>query len=549
MMLGFRRLAIIDLDPRSSQPLRRGRLQIIFNGEIYNFRELRRELEDLGDRFETEGDAEVILALYERYGSQAPERLRGMFAFAIADEAAGTLFLARDQFGIKPLYYAEDRGTFYFASQVKALKKIRWLSTEPDPAGLVGFHLMGSVPEPFTIYRSMRSVEAGHYLTVTTAGPGEPSRYAHVASLLARAARDDDSNLDELIAEAARDSVRAHLVSDVEVGVLLSAGIDSGALLGLMRDCGQQRVRAFTIDFPELRGTAAEETPLAQQIAARYGAEHEVDRISAEEFSDCAEQIFNDMDQPTVDGINSWFASRMASRAGMKVVLSGLGGDELLGGYSTFDRIPRMHRFARTVRSIPLAGGLARWALRRFGPIAAPGNPKVPYVLDYASTLAGSYLINRGILLPFELDTVLDEGVVREGMDRLRPLERIAATNDPTPGSDIARVMALETSNYMRNQLLRDNDWASMAHTVELRVPFVDWPAFEAIAPVAHRLGSRAGKLALGRAPSLPLPAETLDRPRSGFGVPLSAWLGGTALSRLTSRQWAPRVAAEFQRG
>ena len=548
MMLGFRRLAIIDLDPRSSQPLRRGGLQIIFNGEIYNFRELRRELEELGERFETEGDAEVILALYGRYGSKAPERLRGMFAFAIADEAAGTLFLARDEFGIKPLYYAEDRGTFYFASQVKALRKIRSLSAEPDPAGLVGFHLMGAVPEPFTMYRSMRALEAGHHLSVTSAGPGEPYRYAHVASVLAAASPDDSSNLDELIAEAARDSVRAHLVADVEVGLLLSAGIDSGALLGLMRDCGQQRVRAFTIDFPELRGTTMEETPLAEQIAARYGAQHQIDRISAEEFNRCTEQIFNDMDQPTIDGINSWFASRLASSAGMKVVLSGLGADELLGGYSTFDRVPRMQRMSRAVRSLPLLGGMANWALRRFGPLAAPRNPKLRYILDYAPTFAGSYLIARGILLPFELDTVLDDGMIREGMERLRPLERIASSAEPDPGSDAGRVMALECSNYMRNQLLRDNDWASMAHTVELRVPFVDCAFLRRIAPVAHRLHGRAGKLGLARAPSLRLPAATMDRPRSGFSVPLGAWAGGNAIDRLSSRHWAPRVASQYQR-
>jgi asparagine synthase (glutamine-hydrolysing) len=316
-----------------------------------------------------------------------------------------------------------------------------------------------------------------------------------------------------------------------------------------MRDCGQQRVRAFTIDFPELRGTAGEEAPVAEQIAARYGAEHQIERISADEFNGCAEQIFEDMDQPTVDGINSWFASRLASRAGMKVVLSGLGGDELLAGYSTFDRVPRMQRLASKLRSVPLAGNLARWALRQFGPVAAPKNPKLRYALDYAPTFAGSYLMARSILLPFELDRALDEDVIREGMERLRPVERIGASIDPDPGSDAGRVMALEASNYMRNQLLRDSDWASMAHTVELRVPFVDWHALSAIAPIAHRLRGRAGKLALGRAPSLPLPSTSLERPRSGFGVPLSAWAGGSAINRLTSRQWAPRVAAQYQRG
>lgn len=549
-VLGYRRLAILDPQPRSGQPMRRGQLVLVFNGEIYNFRDLRRELEQSGETFVTEGDAEVILALYARHGPACVERLRGMFAFAIADERAGSLFLARDHFGMKPLYYAIEGGTLYFASQVKALQAFAKLSADPDPAGLVGFHLMGSVPEPFTIYRSMRCLQAGHHLTVDRDGPGEPVRFAHVAAALAQAEPDDDGDLCERVAAAMRDSMAAHLVSDVEVGLLLSAGIDSGGILGLMHDQGASRVRCFTLEFPELAGSREDEAPLAREIARRYGARHEVESIDNAEFDDCAERIFEDMDQPTVDGINSWFACRMAGRAGLKVVLSGAGGDELLGGYPYFERVPRMHRAVRRLASLPLAGRLARWAARSFGPVAARRNPKLAGLFDCAASLPGAYLLSRSILLPFELEDVLDEGLVRDGLDRLRPLERIAGSIEPDPGSDGGRMIALETSNYLRNQLLRDGDWASMAHTVELRTPFVDWPTLQAIAPVAHRLGGRAGKLAFAAAPSNPLPAATVARARSGFTVPLSAWMGrGAGFDRLTSRRWAPQVAARYLAG
>lgn len=550
MILGYRRLAILDPDPRSGQPMRRGRLSLVFNGEIYNFRELRRELEQQGERFATEGDAEVLLALYDCHGPSFVERLRGMFAFAIADEASRTLFLARDHWGMKPLYYSEAGGTLHFASQVKALRAIPSISADADAAGLVGFHLMGSVPEPFTIFRAMSCLEAGHYLTVTERGLGEPVRFAHVAATLARAEPNDRSDLAQTIAAAMRDSVRAHLVSDVEVGLLLSAGMDSGGILGLMSDCGGQSPRCFTLRFPELAGTPSDEAPQAAAIARRYGARHQVQSIDAAEFDRSAERLFEDMDQPSIDGINSWFACRQASRAGLKVVLAGAGGDELLGGYSYFERVPRLHRAARRVRALPLAGRAARWALRRFGPLAAPRNPKLAALLDTAGTLPGAYMLSRAVLLPFELSDLLDEGIIRDGLDRLRPLDRIAASIDPDPGSDGGRMIALETSNYLRNQLLRDGDWASMAHTVELRLPFVDWPTLQAIAPIAHRLGRRAGKRAFASAPLRPLPPETVNRPRSGFTVPIGAWTGrGAALDRLNSRRWAPQVAARYGLG
>lgn len=549
--LAHRRLAIIDLDDRALQPMHlSGRsLSIVFNGEIYNYRELRQQLmREHGFRPTTESDTEVILELFAIHGADMVRHLRGMFALAIWDAARSRLFLARDPYGIKPLYVADAAGSFHFASQVKALSAFPAISTTADPAGMVGFQLFGSIPEPFTLYRDISAVPAGSYLWVDERGPSEPVHYAKIAEILAGAIPDHTSPVGAVVAEAALDSVRAHLVADVEVGAFLSAGIDSGALIGLMRDTGQYRIRAITLGFDALRGTDADETPLAMEIANQYGAEHYVRWVTADEFAASAEQIFDAMDQPSVDGVNSWFVSKAAHECGLKVVVSGLGGDELLAGYSSFTTVPRTRRLGRLGR-IPFASRFAKAMLERFAPDAVKRNPKMIGLLDHGDSWPGAYLLRRAMMLPFELDRRLDQETVRDGMARLRPLAVIADALTPTPPGTIAKVCAMESSLYMRNQLLRDSDWASMAHSLELRVPYVDWPTLAKIAPISERLGSGAGKQALAEAPSLALPGRSIARRRTGFTVPVANWIGATTSTgdRLGSRHWSESVIRAFR--
>src|SRR6266849_1942585 len=273
--LGHRRLSIIDLSDRASQPMASedGRLVVVFNGEIYNYPQLRAELETDGARFRTTSDTETLLHLYARHGAEMVHRLRGMFAFAIWDEARHRLFLARDPYGIKPLYTANDGWTFRFASQVKALLAGGRVARDPEPAGIAGFHLFGSVPEPFTLYRDIRALPAGHTQRIDAAGPREPRPFVNLAAILAEGALHPAlaAELGERLRASALDSVRAHLLADVEVGIFLSAGVDSGALLGLMRDAGQCEIRAITLAFDEFRDTPEDEAPHAARIAARYG--------------------------------------------------------------------------------------------------------------------------------------------------------------------------------------------------------------------------------------------------------------------------------------
>jgi asparagine synthase (glutamine-hydrolysing) len=548
-MFGHRRLAIIDVDARSDQPLGRGPLTIVCNGEIYNYRALRDELVAQGVEFCTQGDTEVVLALFERDGPAAFARLRGMFALAIFDERDASLTIARDPYGIKPLYLAQAEGQLWFASQVKALRSVTAISSEPDPAGLTGFHLWGSIPEPFTLYRAIRALPAGHWQRATGTTIGEPVRFSSLAAILSDAPILPAEETEAQIAEAIRDSVAAHLVADVEVGLFLSAGIDSGALLGAMANAGGGKVRAITIGFEEFDGSQLDEVPIAARVAERYGAEHIVDRLSRADIENNLEHILKSMDQPSIDGVNSWFASRAAHRAGLKVAMSGLGADELLAGYSTFQTVPAMQRRVRWAAKLPGAAAVAEWALKNGLKRLNARQPKASGVLRHGGTLPGAYFVRRALLMPSGLSDVMNAEVMRAGLAALQPVERVTETVEPLPPSTLAAMMALESGNYMKNQLLRDADWSSMAHTLELRVPFVDVPTLCKVASVAPWLGARRGKRALAGVPSPPLPDEIVNRPKSGFATPLNVAIGARGMvDGGGSRDWARRVIDDFQR-
>src|SRR5665213_1627167 len=435
--LGHRRLTIIDLSEDANQPMvsTDGRYVVTFNGEIYNYRELRAELAAEGSRFRTTSDTETLLHLYAQKGPDMVRDLRGMFVFAIWDAAKQGLFLARDAYGIKPIYTCDDGWTFRFASQVKALLAGGAVSRDPEPAGIVGFHLFGSVPEPFSLYRDIRALPAGHIQIIDVAGPREPQPFASLAATLAEGARHaaPASELAERVRVGVSDSVRAHLVADVEVGHFLSAGIDSGALLGVMRDAGQSKVRAITLGFDEFRNTADDEVPLAARVADYYGAEHIVRRVSKHEFDRDLPAIFEAMDQPSIDGINTWFVAKAAKETGLKVALSGLGGDELLAGYSSFVDVPRWHRRFGPVARVPGLGWLIRHALGELAPGLAAKHPKALGIVEYAGSWAGAYLLRRGLFLPFELRKIMDPHLAREVLRRLRPLRRITDTISPDP--------------------------------------------------------------------------------------------------------------------
>lgn len=533
VVLGHRRLAILDLDARSNQPMVSGcgRYVIVFNGEIYNFRDLRRDLEADGASFRTTSDTEVLLALYARDGERMLPKLRGMFAFALWDTQARELFLARDPYGIKPLYYAQTPRGFIFASQVKAVLASGEVSPELEMAGLAGFYLWGSVPEPWTLYRDVFALPAGHWLRARADVMAAPVCW-HDIRVHWQGARSPSPQpspatgrgsqpLLERVRETMRDSIRAHLVADVPVSVFLSGGIDSGTVAGLAAELGAQ-VEGITIGFEEFAGRHDDEVPVARAIAKHYGLSHHVRHVSRAEFEQDLPRIFDAMDQPSIDGLNTWFASKAAAERGYKVVLSGVGGDELLCGYSTFRQIPRMAALGRVAATIPGARALLRSSCAWLAQHRA--QPKLAALPDWIDSVEGNYFLRRCLFLPAELPALMGVEPAYEGLARLGGTPPGMVQANARDGA--AAVGLLESTYYLRNQLLRDSDWASMGHSLELRTPLVDAHVLEALGPwLSDFAGGAGGKTMLARSPEKPLPDAIIQRPKTGFGVPMAKWL------------------------
>jgi asparagine synthase (glutamine-hydrolysing) len=547
MGLTHRRLSIIDLDVTANQPMNDSGLgiTIVFNGEIYNYRELRRELISLGCEFRTHSDTEVLLQAYAYWGPDTLNRLRGMYSFAIWDERNQSLFLARDPYGIKPLYYACDGKTLRFASQVKALLAGGAVSKAPSPAGVTGFLMMGSVPEPFTVYQDILSVPSGCYMYVDANGVGAPQRYFSISETWREAAENPrichPDEFQSLVTDALVDSIKHHTIADVPVGAFLSAGIDSGALLALMREQQTSNIQSITLGFEEFRGTPNDETLLSSQMAERYGSNHTTRWISDEEVERDLPAILAAMDQPSVDGVNTWLVSKAAHDAGLKVVLSGVGGDELFGGYSHFDILPKWKKQQAMLRKVP---GMAKLGEKALLSAAEYGlvPPKAAALVCYGASYAGLYLAKRGLFMPWELPELLGKEFTMAGLTALQPPEFIATSIGGHISNGYAAVAALEANFYLRNQLLRDSDWASMAHSLELRTPLVDAKLLTALAPaLVNRPQGMEKKLPLANAPTKALPASVVDRSKTGFSLPMGRWLNNTSV--LDSWRRVPSLA------
>ncbi len=530
LVLGHRRLSIIDLSDAGSQPMLSlcGRYVLCFNGEIYNYRTLRDELEAEGEQFRSSSDTEVLLRLLQRYGSKALPRLRGMFALAFWDQQSHELLLARDRFGIKPLYVADDGWHLRFASQVKALLNSGAIPCEPDPAGQAGFLLTGSIPEPFTLYRGVRALPAGHFQRCGPAGPSAPVPFKPAPEVGGSAGPD-------ALKSALEDSVRAHLVADVPVGVFLSAGIDS-AVLAALASRQNPELEALTVGFAEYRNSERDEVTLARQIAGRLGLRHRVSYYAKAQFESDLPQVLQAMDQPSIDGLNTWIVAGAAAEAGWKTALSGLGADELFAGYPSFLEVPRWHRRASWAGWVPGLGSLLRTMLRPLCAVLGL-SPKAAGMLEYGRSIGGAYLLKRGLFMPWELPALMGRSAAREGLKRLSLVRRmnqqaLLGSNPP------AAVSALEQGFYLKNQLLRDADWAGMNHSLEIRVPYVD-TTLQQLAG-----GARFSKIDLLQTAADLLPQTLFERPKTGFTTPLDQWRGHPGAG--WARHWAQELQCRF---
>lgn len=523
------RLAIIDPSNLAVQPMTSvdGKTVISFNGEIYNFRERRKELIQKGYRFNSNSDTEVLLNLYREYGSKMLTKLRGMFAFAIWDDESSTLFCARDIYGIKPLYYSDDGSTLRVASQVRTLLRADIESKERAPGGIVGFYLFGHVPEPFTLYKSIHALPAGYSLTLSAGSNPKIEKYAAISEIYNHASshRRDTNDALESIEQALTDSLVHHMISDVPVGLFLSAGIDSGLMLALLARAGYEKVRAITVSFDEYADTREDEAPIAARVAKHCGAIHDTVTIGESEIKAELLNFMESMDQPSIDGLNTWLISRAAAGCGLKVALSGIGGDELFGGYPSFSDISRWQAIFGSSKKVPGLNNLAHSLIgvgRRFGLSLSPKLEALPYLAD---SWAGAYLVRRGLFMPAELEDILGSELTEAGLAELQPVELIESAIVPDPGNAFARTATLESCLYMKNQLLRDTDWAAMDHSLEVRTPLADHTL---LAGIASDLKSNAGevtKKTIARRIGGDLPEEWSVRAKTGFTVPIQKWL------------------------
>ena len=513
--LAARRLAIIDLET-GDQPIANedSTIHVVQNGELYNYREVRAELERAGHRFRTHGDTEVLVHLYEQEGLEFARRLRGMFAVALWDAPRRRLVLARDRYGIKPLYYRADprSGGLEFASELRALPR-----GEIDLDALEAFIAFNSIPAPLTIFREVRKLPPGHLL-VWEAGETRLERFARPAPVALEELRDDDEGelIEELRARL-RDSVRAHLVSDVPVGVLLSGGIDSSALTALAAEESSEAVRTFSIGFEE---RSFDELGDARLVAERYGTQHRelVLRPDAALLLPALAEAF---DEPFADSsaLPTYLVSQLAAQD-VKVALSGEGGDELFGGYYTYVADQLALR----------AGAAAR--------LARPLVELLPTSTARASFDYKAKRFVRGAQLPplerhhawkeiFSPDARAELTGRRNAFD---PVDLYRARFAETEGADLlARLQDVDLGIYLVDDLLVKTDRASMAHSLEARVPFLD-PAvtnFAATLPAKHRVRGLRKKVLLRKAVAPLVPSQIVRGKKRGFSIPAAAWLRG----------------------
>lgn len=521
------RLAILDLSPAGHQPMSdpATRNFIVYNGEVFNFREVRRQLQGSGVQFSSQTDTEVVLKAYAELGERCLDHFRGMFAFAIWDDAAQRLFIARDRLGKKPLYYYEGDGFLLFASEVRALLATGLVPRRISPDTVAQFLTFGSVCDPQTLVEGVKALPPGSYLTWQSGKVGihrywDAARFAGSEQTTHSVHPHDEGSIVARLQTLLEEAIHLRMVSDVPVGVFLSGGIDSSALVAVLAGSRREKLNTFSVVFNEGEYSEARYSSL---VARRFGTEHHDITLTGKDFLASIPDALAAMDQPSLDGFNTFVISRAVRSTGLKVALNGQGGDELFAGYHTFRLVPRMEKFHSWESRLPSS-------VRSVLASAVPGRDssdhrrKISALVEGNGSLVHPYFLARMIFVPRQQQQLLRQGSTAAVKSAMAGAVASAAPLDP-----VNRVSYLELTNYMANTLLRDADCMSMANGLELRMPFLDHHLVEYVLsiPGGLKLDSHTPKHLLVKAMHGLLPDEIVHRPKKGFTLPFERWMRG----------------------
>lgn len=527
VFLGSRRLAIFDLNNRSDQPMHSScsRYIVIFNGSIYNYKVLRKYLIDNNIRLKTHSDTEVILELFALEGPKMLSKLEGMFAFVIWDCKEKKAFAARDPFGIKPMYIGTNLDGIILSSQVKAILSTKLINNDKDINSQFSFWNLGYVMEPRTWFKNIKALKSGYYIYIKDGKIiSEIQWYDLNKNWIIADSKEKKitkREFSKIIKDSIVASVKKHLIADVPIGIFLSSGIDSTIIASIASSNSNKKIIAITVSFESFDGSENDETFKAKKIAQKFGMEHHIFRVTQKDFQNDLPDILEAMDQPSIDGVNVWYASKAAAKLKLKVVFSGVGGDELFFGYNHFNTIPIVFNLFKYLKKIPTLIFFIKFFLKLISNLKKDKRWRA--ISKFSNSIFNLWLLKRTILTPID---IIDNKILSNKIDTEffyhNNFDTLTLSKIKNHKIQLAKI---ESTFYMRNQLLRDGDWASMYHGVELRTPLVDTTLLENLTNVMSSYSLYKDKQPLKFAFKTILPKNVDYKKKIGFQTPTKDWI------------------------
>ena len=498
------------------------RYLIVFNGSIYNYRDLRSYLIKKNINLKTHSDTEVILELYALEGSRMLNRLKGMFAFIIWDKKEKEVFATRDPYGIKPLYIGLNPKGVILASQVKTIISTNFIDQSKDLYSLFSFYHLGFIIEPRTWFENIKSLKPGFFIRFKNPQNIVENNWYNFSKnwiIADKAKQNLKENFRKKIVKSINDSVERHLVSDVPIGIFLSSGIDSSLLASIASLKSKQKIKAITVSFEEFKNSEYDEVSKAKKIAKRFGLEHYIYKVTQDDFKKDLSKIIQAMDQPTIDGINVWYAAKAANELKLKVVFSGLGGDELFFGYNHFKTIPFLFNLNKNLKKIPIISKIYTQIFKILGKIK---NDKRIDAITKSNSILDLFLLKRTII---PIDEIIKNKSFLKDISKEFYKKNFAKNEKYIFENKKIYLSNLESCYYLRNQLLKDSDWASMYHGVELRTPFVDITLLEDLRDVMHEYSKFNNKKSIKSSFKNIFGSEFNAKKKVGFQAPIKEWI------------------------